>query len=425
GYSRAQALAEQAVLPVTFGALDGNASWLVPAVSNQVAVTGAVPEMSSWQQAGPHQLPGSYPRETTRPALFTALRTGFAEDLLRRAFEATRDLRAQRRAARPTANGGADHALRGLGKLLVVAPDQEQARRYLAVLRGWVPQKQAGTVRLATSDERDAHEALAAFRLRAEPSILVTVAMAYEGLDAPEVAVVAALTHIRSRPWLEQMIARATRVDPNAGSYEEQGALVFHPDDPLFATCRRRMETEQATLACKPKPARPQTDLPLWIRQHLAGQERAGIVPLESNALTLRLSTLRPGPGLILRRREQEEAAGSTMEPPSVAEHRLRQKVSELVAAQAIEDEGEMQAGGERHSLYHRYNATLKRVLGGKARREMGVAELEAAVAWLERNRLRDYLHVLEGDARYGWTARQRAGNWRPPVGRDRRSAAT
>jgi hypothetical protein len=285
-------------------------------------------------------------------------------------------------------------------------------------------QKQAGTVRLATSDERDAHETLAAFRLRAEPSILVTVAMAYEGLDAPEVSVVAALTHIRSRPWLEQMIARATRVDANAGPYEEQRALVFHPDDPLFATFRRRIETEQATLARKPKPARPQTDLPLWLRRELAEQERAGIVPLESNALTLRLSTLRPGPALILRRREQEEAEGSTLEPPSAAERRLRQKLSELVAGQAVEDEGEMQAGGGRHSLYHRYNATLKRVLGGKARAEMSLAELEAAVAWLERNRLRDHLHVLDGDARYAWTARQRAGDWRPPIGRDRRSTA-
>ncbi|MBV8522738.1 MAG: DEAD/DEAH box helicase family protein [Acetobacteraceae bacterium] len=424
GYSRAQALAEQAVLPVTFGALDGNASWLEPALSNQVAVAGAVPDMPGWQQAGPHQLSGSYPTETTRPALFTALRTGFAEDLLRHAFEATREVRAQRRATRAEANGGAaSNALRGLGKLLVVAPDQEQARRYLAVLRGWVPQKQAGTVRLATSDERDAHEALAAFRLRAEPSILVTVAMAYEGLDAPEVAVVAALTHIRSRPWLEQMIARATRVDPNAGSYEEQRALVFHPDDPLFDTFRRRMETEQATLARKPKPARPQSDLPLWLRRELAGQKRAGIVPLESNALTLRLSTLCPGPGLILRRREQEEAEGSTLEPPSAAERRLRQKVSELIAAQAVEDEGEMQAGGGRHSLYHRYNATLKRVLGGKARAEMSLAELEAAVAWLERNRLRDHVHVLDGDARYAWTARQRAGDWRPPAGRDHPSS--
>ncbi len=72
---------------------------------------------------------------------------------------------------------------------------------------------------MATSDTPGAHQAVAAFRLRSEPSILVTVAMAYEGLDVPEVAVVAALTHIRSRPWLEQMVARATRVDPNAGPY--------------------------------------------------------------------------------------------------------------------------------------------------------------------------------------------------------------
>src|SRR3712207_9464490 len=103
-------------------------------------------------------------------------------------------------------------------------------------------------VRLATSSERDAAEALAAFRLTPEPSILVTVAMAYEGLDAPEVAVVAALTHIRSRPWLEQMIARATRVDPNAGTYENQRALVYHPDDPLFAKFRQRVETEQGKI---------------------------------------------------------------------------------------------------------------------------------------------------------------------------------
>src|SRR3712207_7731143 len=102
-------------------------------------------------------------------------------------------------------------------------------------------------VRLATSSERDAAEALAAFRLTPEPSILVTVAMAYDGLDAPEVAVVTALTHIRSRPWLEQMIARATLVDPHAGLYESQRALVFHPDDPLFVRFRRSIEDRKST----------------------------------------------------------------------------------------------------------------------------------------------------------------------------------
>ena len=38
----------------------------------------------------------------------------------------------------------------------------------------------------------------------------------------------------------------------------------------------------------------------------------------------------------------------------------------------------------------------------------MSLAELEATVAWLERNRFSDRLHLLEGDAKYAWTARQR-----------------
>jgi hypothetical protein len=35
----------------------------------------------------------------------------------------------------------------------------------------------------------------------------------------------------------------------------------------------------------------------------------------------------------------------------------------------------------------------------------MSVPELEAGLAWLQRNRLSDHLHLLAGDARYAWTA--------------------
>jgi hypothetical protein len=63
GYSRAQALAEWAVPPVTFGALDGKASW----------------RDEDGHELGPHRLASRYPDETTRLALFTALRTAFAE----------------------------------------------------------------------------------------------------------------------------------------------------------------------------------------------------------------------------------------------------------------------------------------------------------------------------------------------------------
>ena len=400
GYSRAQAVADRAVLPVTFGALDGEATWSEP-------LGGGVGEAER-VTVGPHRLSGPHPTETTRPALFTALRTGFATELLRKAFEATRELRAKRRAERALPAGA---AARGLGKLLVVAPDQAAARAYLDTLRGWMQAEQARRdIRLATSSERDAHEALAAFRLLPEPSILVTVAMAYEGLDAPEVAVVAALTHIRSRPWLEQMIARATRVDPNGGLYEDQRALVFHPDDPLFATFRRRIETEQGTLAKKPKAARQGSLLPDWLLDQLAerGPREEGIVPLESNALGLRYATLKPGPSYAAARPENEEPQTELLDPPSVVERRLRLRIGEMVAAQAVEDDAgsAVQRGQGR---YHGYNAVLKRATGNKSRAEMTLAELEAAVSWLERNRLSEHLHLLDGDMRYAWSARQRS----------------
>ena len=124
GYSRAQALAERAVLPVLFGAVDGEASWLDEART----------------PTGPHWLASPWSTETTRPALFTALRTGFADALLREAFTAVRTLRAERRRLRGLAAG---EDARGLGKLLVVATDQVSARRYADILRGWMPPAQA------------------------------------------------------------------------------------------------------------------------------------------------------------------------------------------------------------------------------------------------------------------------------------------
>lgn len=401
GYSRAQAMAERAVLPVTFGALDGEASWLQGGRTATEAT-----------RLGPHRLAGPYPTETTRPALFTALRTGFARELLQEAFRATRRLRARRRSERGLA---AHEAVHGLGKLLVVAPDQRSARRYFEMLRSWMPAADAHRlVRLATSDERDAPAALAAFRLTPEPAILVTVAMAYEGMDAPEVAVVAALTHIRSRPWLEQMIARATRVDPHAGSYDTQSALVYHPDDPLFARFRRSIEIEQGWCARRGK-RKAQAEMPEWLAARLAEHrdegEGRGITPLESNALGLRYATLRPHFATV---RPGTPWTGEPAEPPSAAERRLKTRIGEAIAAQAAEDEPRVQVPHVRDSLYHCYNAVLKRVCGNRSRSEMTLAELEAALAWLERNRLSDHLHVLENDPRYGWAAaRRRRNGWR------------
>ena len=164
-------------------------------------------------------------------------------------------------------------------------------------------------------------KALAAFRLLPEPLILVTVAMAYEGLDAPEVAVV--------------------------------------------ATFRRRIETEQGTLARKSKVARQGSLLPDWLLDQLAerGPREDAIVPLKSNALGLRYAILKPGPSFADARPENEEPQTELLDPPSVVERRLRLRIGEMVAAQAVKDEAG--ASAQRgQGRYHGYNAVLKRATG-------------------------------------------------------------
>ncbi len=68
------------------------------------------------------------------------------------------------------------------------------------------------------------------------------------------------------------------------------------------------------------------------------------IVPLESNALGLRYGLLRPGPDFIVHCPEQAAAQTEMLDPPSVLERRLRQRIGEMVAQQAVEDEGVAQA---------------------------------------------------------------------------------
>ena len=97
-------------------------------------------------------------------------------------------------------------------------------------------------------------------------------------------------------------------------------------------------------------------------------------MPLESNALGLRYGLLRPGPDLVLHRPGAGCGAQTEMlDPPSVLERRLRQRIGEMVAQQAVEDEGAAQAPrGE--GLYHRYNAILKRCTGDKPRAQMSLS---------------------------------------------------
>jgi hypothetical protein len=157
--------------------------------------------------------------------------------------------------------------------------------------------------------------------------------------------------------------------------------------------------------------------VPSWLAEQLAAHqdegEGRGITPLESNALGLRFATVKPGPNFGQSQAERTAVEVERTEPPSVLERRLRSRIGEAVAAQAVEDEADLQVPRTSDGLYHRYNAVLKRVFGNKGRAEMSLQELEAALSWLERNRLSDHLHLLDGDSRYAWTAaKRRRSGW-------------
>lgn len=210
-YCRADALAEKAILPITFKLFDGRVKWKTN--------LGAREE---------HDLSAVRQKATAAAAVYTALNTGFAKELLDQGFSHW----AKHKAAVPSS------------KLLVVTSGIEQAREALRHLRAkW--SKAWMRAEIATSHETEAaHRAIDRFKAGAIDA-LVTIAMAYEGLDVPAVSHLIVLTHIRSTPWLEQCLARAVRIDPAAGPYEAQAAHVFAPDDILLREVCAKIEAEQ------------------------------------------------------------------------------------------------------------------------------------------------------------------------------------
>lgn len=214
-YSRTDALRDQAIKPLQFYGIDGHAEWFDAA--GDLCSTDSLADTND---------------SLLSDAIHTALRTDYAHDLLRRCVS---DWRAVQRERDPYA------------KLLVVAATIAQARAYLAYLSSDLGCPRA---EIATSlDSQAAQDAIQ--RYKQPPSdpnhldALVTVAMAYEGLDVPEITHLACLTHIRSRPWIEQMCARAVRVVTSV-PYTDQTGCIYGPDDPLLWQCLEAIRAEQA-----------------------------------------------------------------------------------------------------------------------------------------------------------------------------------
>lgn len=199
-YSRSQAIADGAILPVYGRTIDGAAEW--------ISKEGIHRKVESIRKSG----------EDRSPAVFTAVRTEYAYQLLAAALADWEETRKTFPAA----------------TFLVVAPDIEYAQQYHRHLaRRYLAE-------IATSDDSTAARRTIADFKRGVFPILVTVAMAYEGLSVPSITHIACLTQIRSVPWLEQCFARANR-----RAEGKTCGVIYGPADQMFLHAMRMIEEEQ------------------------------------------------------------------------------------------------------------------------------------------------------------------------------------
>lgn len=193
-YSRSSALSEGAIVPVEFHYHDGPVKW-----EDQNGIQESrLSEVDSEDEA---------------QAVWTALRTDLADHLL---------------------DNCVSHWKQFGNRLLVVTADQATAKAYHGRLR-----RQGISCGLAVSDADDAHGDIELFREGAF-QCLVTCQMAYEGLDVPAISHVACLTHIRSSPWILQMLARGWR------AFESKAKCwAFVPNDPRMNRVIEKIRKEQ------------------------------------------------------------------------------------------------------------------------------------------------------------------------------------
>jgi superfamily II DNA or RNA helicase len=141
-------------------------------------------------------------------------------------------------------------------RAIVICATQEQARRMHALARDNFP---VHAVLAISQDKSKAARELRDFAEGKVGEILVTVGMAYEGLDVPDATHLIYLSNITSQPWVEQAFNRVSRFNPDCGvPWEKQHARVFVPDTPeLNVTIDKiRREQQDAFRDVKPGPHR-------------------------------------------------------------------------------------------------------------------------------------------------------------------------
>jgi len=331
-YSRTDALAEQAIIPLHFFFNDSHLVWL-----DETGTTIS------------HETMATVTKKDTSKAIYTAIATKYADDLLDAAIEHWQIYR----------------TVNPRGKLLVVTAGKKFADRAVEFFR-----KKFLNAEIATSHESTkAQKAIQKFK---GPSldILVTIAMAYEGLDCKQISHIVALTHIRARSWLEQMFGRGVRVDHGAGGYQGQFAYVFAPDDKKIREVIGRIQAEQDAFVKKTAnrqaslfETEPNGDPPLPDSDQFS---RLGITPIDSS-LTEKRDFLMDTP--VPRGVPLPET-----KPPSVQEEDLRAAISRHINKFCHDNKYRQQ----------RINAEIKRYFG-KPRSEMTITELQAVLDHVRR----------------------------------------
>lgn len=323
-YLRKDALAEKAILPLNFHLADGHAKW--------INKDGAF-RQSDISKA---------PQNIASQALFTAISTDFAKDLLERCLAHWQKLRSHNPRA----------------KLMVVTANYKEAKKVAKALKDkWFHSE------IATSHESErAHQAIKRFK-NGTIDVLVSINICYEGLDVPEITHIACLTNIRSTPWIEQMVARAVRIDSQAGPYGSQVGFIYAPDDTFFREIVKRIEKEQRPFIKSHK--KQQIDM----FDESEGDGNWGTIiqiqPLASNL-----------------NGQREVFLGADYAAPAL----VPETPSEIEAS--LHDQIESHV--RQFSFINRYNpkrlnAEIKRHFNNKARAAMTSDELEAVLAYVKR----------------------------------------
>ena len=325
-YTRQDALREKAILPLKFYLSNGDVSWVDESLETHSA-----------------DLQNCY--KDVSNAIYTALNSKYADELLQEGLSHWQNHR----------------DWNPFAKLLVVCADYKQAKRISAKLKSLYYNAEIAT----SHDTKAAEASIKSFKFGGT-DILVSIAMAYEGFDCKEVTHVICLTHIRSLPWIEQMVSRAVRVDPKAGPYEAQEAYIFAPDDILFRNIVEKIRAEQAPFLKEKKDKEREKE---GGNESLGGEKKKGITPLESRITGQREISIGGPPGAF--------AFSTTPYIPTPKEIE-----SELLSK--IESHVRIYSYTNRFSP-KKLNAILKDTFS-KPRREMTRIELEKCLKYVQEN---------------------------------------